>query len=413
MWSAPVSGQLLQPFSPQTLSNRFYIYNSVTNAYNIIDPATTNFAIGTGYLIRMPNNAVDAPATQVFNGQFTGTPNNGNVSIPVTSGTYNAVGNPYPSTLNADLFMSGNGITSNTDALYFWRKSNNAATTSYATYTTAGGTANSGDPNGIIPNGIIQVGQGFIAKATNSTLVFNNSMRVANNANQFLKTSENKSRIWLNLSNGTTPVNQMMIAYMSGATSGIDTSIDGLYINDSQTALTSIINSSEFVIQGRALPFEAADAVQLGFKTTIAGTFVIAIDHVDGLFATGQNVYLKDNLTNTIHNLSESAYAFSTAVGIFNTRFEMVYQTTTLGTNNSVFNENNVVVYQKEKALFIDSAIELLNNVKVYDITGRLLIEENNINASQVKLYPNATNGVLIVKITTQDNHIITKKVVQ
>jgi hypothetical protein len=46
-------------------------------------------------------------------------------------------------------------------------------------------------------------------------------------------------------------------------------------------------------------------------------------------------------------------------------------------------------------------------------IPDRLLIEERNSNASQVKLYPNATNGVLIVKITTQDNHIITKKEVQ
>ncbi|MDO8316346.1 MAG: M12 family metallo-peptidase, partial [Flavobacterium sp.] len=128
LWSSPVTGQQLQSFSPSTLSNRFYTYNPSTNLYNGI-VSTNNFALGTGYLIRMPNN--HPTAATIWEGQFEGIPNNGNYNLTVTSNTYNAIGNPYPSSLNANTFMTTNGIT---EALYFWRKTNNTLTSSYATY---------------------------------------------------------------------------------------------------------------------------------------------------------------------------------------------------------------------------------------------------------------------------------------
>jgi hypothetical protein len=51
-------------------------------------------------------------------------------------------------------------------------------------------------------------------------------------------------------------------------------------------------------------------------------------------------------------------------------------------------------------------------NVKVYDIRGRLLIEKNNINASETKIETDNTNQVLIVKVTTANDETVTKKVV-
>lgn len=123
-------------------------------------------------------------------------------------------------------------------------------------------------------------------------------MRTADNQNQFLRMKEiEKNRIWLNPSKDAVPVNQMMVAYMTGATQDIDPAIDGRYINDSQTALNSLINNEEFVIQGRSVPFDPTDVVPLAFKTTTSGNFTIAIDHVDGLFTAEQDIILKDNTT--------------------------------------------------------------------------------------------------------------------
>ena len=411
LWSSPVTGQQLQSFSPATLSNRFYTYDGTTNVYSAVSsPNATDFEKGTGFLIRMPN---DHPTTStIWTGTFTGVPNNGYLTVIVNTGGYTALGNPYPSTMDADAFIDANSIT---EALYFWRKTNNSANPSYATYTKAGGvgTANSADPNGLIPNGVIQVGQGFIAAVNYIDAVFTNAMRTTNNGNQFLKTKNtDKSRIWLNLTNDSGFFSQTLVAYMDKATSGIDAAIDGRYFNDSKTALTSIIKNEEFTIQGRSLPFDASDVVPLGFKTETAGDFTLAIDHTDGLFATGQKVFLKDNLTNTLHDLSTGSYAFTSAAGVFNTRFEFRYQQA-LGTIENELEANAIVVYKQNDKIKIDAGTQNIAGVKVYDIGGRLLVERKDINANTALIAVNGTTQVLLVHVITQEGSVVIKKIIQ
>lgn len=409
LWSSPVAGQQLQSFSPATLATRFYTYNPTTNLYNTqISPSTNNFSTGTGYLIRMPNNHPTTPT--IWTGTFTGVPNNGNYNLAVTNNTYNAIGNPYPSTISANTFIAANGIT---EALYFWRKTNNAATSSYATYTTAGGIANAGGSSSIAPNGTIQVGQGFIAKSTSTSLLFTNAMRTANNQNQFLRTKEiENNRIWLNLSKDAVPVNQMMLAYMTGATQNIDPAIDGRFINDSQTALNSLINNEEFVIQGRGLPFDPSDLVPLTFKTTTSGNFTIAIDHVDGLFSAEQDIILKDNATGAETDLKAGSYTFSAVAGVDNARFSLKYQKT-LGTNSFIFDENSVVVYKNKSEIQIKSGATTIDNVKLFDLNGRLLFEKAKVNANEATIESSKfANQVLIVQITSSDKNVVNKKLV-
>jgi hypothetical protein len=328
MFSSPVTGQQLQSFSPATLSSRFYTYNPATNLYTLVpSPSTTNFATGSGYLIRTPNNFPTNPT--VWTANYVGTPFNGTLTLPVTNGSYNAVGNPYPSTIDADMFFDANGIT---EALYFYRKTNGVNTSAYATYTKGGGVSSSGqsegngnsnDPNSLAPDGNIAVGQGFIVKATSNTVTFNNAMRLNSGAGVQLRASVERHRVWLNMTNPAGFFSQTLVAYMTGATNGVDAAIDGRYFNDNQTALTTIIDGQEFAIQGRSLPFENLDVVSIGFKTEFATTYTISIEKVDGLFSAGQAVYLKDNLTNTYTNLRLGSYTFNSVAGVFNNRFEL------------------------------------------------------------------------------------------
>ena len=412
LWSSPVSGQKLKAFSPLTLDTRFYTYNPSSNLYAVVpSPSTTDFATGTGYLVRMPNT-VSPTIASPYNGVFTGIPNNGTVNLTVNNDTFNAIGNPYPSTISANAFISAN---STTGTLYFWRKSNNSATTSYATYTTAGGVANSGDPLALQPNGTIQVGQGFIVKANTTTITFTNAMRTANNLDQFLKTKAiERNRIWLNLSAGAKSVNQMMVAYMDGATTGIDDAIDGRYINDNPVALNSSINGEEFVIQGKGLPFDIADTVPLAFKTNAAGTFTIGIDHVDGLFSNKQDIYLKDNSSGFDHNLNTSAYTFISDAGTFNSRFQLTYKITSpLGVNNPVFDINSILIYKQNGMLNINAGKTIIKTVRVFDIRGRLITEQKAINSNVTTFKSfNSPEQALLIQITSDDNNIVTKKVI-
>lgn len=407
LWSTPVANQLLQAFSPSTLVNRFYFYNPITNLYNTVaSPSTTSFSAGTSCLIRLPNNHPTTPT--VWNGTFSGIPNNGNINLSVTNTTYNAIGNPYPSGIDATMFMSENNIT---EAMYFWRKTNNTNTSSYGAFTLAGGVSNSGgDPLNLVPGIIIPVGQGFIVKATSNLIKFNNSMRVAAINAPLLKTANDKSRIWLNITSANGFFGQQMIAYMDGATVGIDNSIDGRFYNDVQTAFTSIIDNLEFSIQGRPVPFDASDEVSLGFKTNVASTFTISLNNFDGLFSEGQDIYLKDTTNGLVTNLKLGNYTFTTLTGVFNSRFKLLYQNQLSNPQQSI-DPNQVIIYNQNSNVTVNSGTIIMSKIKIFDIAGKVLIEKENINSSEYKIALNTKNMVYIVQIISNDNEVITKKI--
>ena len=165
-------------------------------------------------------------------------------------------------------------------------------------------------------------------------------------------------RFWLNLKSGNTSVGQTLIGYVTGATEGVDSGIDALYFNDSPLALTSLINNNEYIIQGRSVPFLDTDIVPLGFKTNVAGNFNIALANFDGLFSTNQAIFLKDNVTGTLHNLKVDSYTFTSEIGTYNGRFEIRYKNVTTFENGSW--DNGIPTTDKH-AVVIDSFTSLDN----------------------------------------------------
>ena len=171
-----------------------------------------------------------------------------------------------------------------------------------------------------------------------------------------------------------------------------------------------MIDNNELVIQARPA-FTAEDSVPLVFKTDVADNYTITLQQVEGIFNGSQDIFLKDNLTNLTHNFKTGSYTFTTDVGTFNNRFEIVYQNA-LAVQQPLFNDTSVVVYKQNNELIINSGNTSMTNVKVYDSRGRLLMEQNKINASQAKFYTGTTNEILIVKITSDTLGTVTKKVI-
>ncbi|WP_447634928.1 lamin tail domain-containing protein [Flavobacterium microcysteis] len=431
LWSSPVIGQNLKAFSSATLSNRFYTYNTATGTngdYEAIFPTqnegTYSFEAGKGYLIRTPDSHpayVEGNPGTAINAEFAGVPYNQSVNVALSNANtgFNLVGNPYPSAISiAQLFSS------NTDAIdgtiWFWRKRHGASGSGYATSTGMGVTSAQPEAAALNPNGVISAGQGFLVKvksgATQNTLNFSNALRSATTGGAFFRNSNTneveRHRIWLNLSNETEIVGQTLLGYMTGATSGVDYGIEGSYFNDSPIAFTSYIENKEFAIQGRSLPFTSDDVVPMSFKTDVAGNYTIAIDRVDGLFAGSQDVLLKDNVTAQIHDLKSGAYSFASAAGVFNNRFEVVYRAA-LGVKVPAISSKNIVVYKQNGSLVINSGNYIMENIELYDMSGRLIYTKNNVDTSSAIIanLPVA-NQVLVVKITTAENGTANKKIV-
>jgi hypothetical protein len=365
----------------------------------------------------MPNNH---PTTAtIWTGQFVGVPNNGDYSFPLVNGgvgnRFNLVGNPYPSPIDLTAFI-GNATNNNsiTGTLYFWRKTNASATPSYCTWN-LGGFVGNGDVLAIDPNDVLQTGQGFFVEGTGvgSTVVFDNSMRTNNHTNQFFKSAATveRNRIWLNATNADGLFSQTMVGYVTNATQDYDPMYDGKFINTGDMSLSSLIGAIPFAIQSRALPFADSDVVPLSFKATTAGSYSIAIDHVDGLFTGSQGIYLRDNLSGTIFDLHSGAYNFISEAGNFDSRFELVYQSSTLGVVPSEFNANHVLLYKDlTNNLIINTGSETMASVKVFDLTGKLLVDKKDINSNHAAMNIGIANEVVVVQIISDKGVTVTKK---
>ncbi|WP_176427582.1 T9SS sorting signal type C domain-containing protein, partial [Flavobacterium sp. ov086] len=174
----------------------------------------------------------------------------------------------------------------------------------------------------------------------------------------------------------------------------------------------SINESKKLAIQGRALPFQDTDQIPLGYKTTVAGDFTIAIDHADGLF-NNQAVYLEDKTTGIVTNLQAGNYTFTTAIGTFIDRFTIAYVKKTLGTGDFEDAQNGVFVSIKEKTIKVTSTKETIKEVTIYDINGQLLYNKKKIGVAELQI-PNlqSSNQVLLVKVTLDNDSLTTKKII-
>jgi hypothetical protein len=419
-WSSPVTGQQLKAFSPSTLDNRFYQYlftgTNTATAFQAINPLT-NFVPSKGYLIRAAN---DWPTTLTsFLSSFTGNPNNGGYTQNIGIG-YNLVGNPYASPISVDTFFEENPTIS---TVYFWNH-NVAAVgglypqNNYSYRNRLGGVAAAS--GGAVPNAYIQTAQGFYVNSSVATTAnFSNKQRVkAVNSTQFFKqnnvvnsSNEIEKHIFrLNLNDSQNAYNQILVGYSNESTNGIDTGIDAKALDNSQTYLYSVLDTSDLIIQGRSIPFVAEDIVPLGLKINTAGNYSISFDSFEGIFAN-QEIYLKDKLNNVVHDIKLSPYNFNSNEGTFNDRFEIVYENSAL--SNDTFNFENVQVYSNNKVITALSPNELLSDIFIYNVQGQLIYSKKDINENQfIVSNLNVQNQVLLITIKTNLNKEKTFKVI-
>ena len=249
--------------------------------------------------------------------------------------------------------------------------------------------------------------------------MFKNSMRIAGSNSQYFRNNNSnaidnleRNRIWLEISNLQGAYKQTMVGYVENATNGIDRGFDSALLDTSNpVSLYSVVNTSKLAIQGKALPFDINDFVPLGFKVNTGGTYQIKLSDFDGLFNT-TGIYLQDNETQTVHDFSSAnSYTFTTATGTFENRFILKY-TPVLGTNNSTFTNANVTVFKQNESIHISAVNASIQEVSVFDITGRLLYNKKNIHNNSL-IIDNLVMAqqVILINVLSEEGQIVTKKI--
>ncbi|TGD57585.1 T9SS sorting signal type C domain-containing protein [Flavobacterium humi] len=456
-WSSPVASFSSSNISPTT-SNIIYKWiptvASNTNGHGTWVNGNETMVKGKGYIERGLNNA---PSNVSFTSSFTGIPNNGIVTIPISRGTYdlaanyntslsptfatkdddnwNLLGNPYPSSISLYQFLTTN--TNIAGFVKIWKHglapslSNpspfynsyayNYDANDYTTYNLAGSSAGSSSDY------FIGAGQGFFVlmnantAATTENVVFNNVMRNKNYANnQFFRgasaanqKSAASGRIWLDIVSSTTN-RRTMIGYIEGASNEKDRLFDADTDLKMDFNIYSLIGYESQIIQSRKLPFDENDIVPLGMKIPSNGNYTIAIGEVDGFFANaGQKIYLEDKALHIVHNLSLAPYQFTGVAGISNERFALRFTDVTLGNPDPELISGNVAIYPSDNTIVIASKLENIKEYSIYDVLGRALASQYKVNSKEMLVTSIMnSNQALIVKVVLENGQSVTKKII-
>lgn len=462
-WNSPVTAASAFTLGNLTTATSFiYKYTPTQNGGNGIwewQSAGSVMLPTQGYIARAPMNFPTTGTKQTKTVNFIGTPNNGDITMPISKGTnanidntvggaiitdaddeWNLIGNPYPSAIDIVSFLNNPANTSVVDGtVYLWTHNTapsseildpfyghyvlNYTVTDYATVNSLGTTATAAT-GGPSPSKYIGAGQSFFVSAADAmpnnaiaNVIFTNGMRVTNNNNNFMRDTNDATpgfdaqRLWLNLSNNNGGFSQMLVGYASGATLGWDRGLDGEALAGNAVKLYSLAENKKLTIQGRPWPFVQEDVVPLGFKTTAQNTYTIGIDHLDAQFNT-QDIYLQDNLLNVIHNLKVAPYSFTAPAGTFDSRFVLRYSENTLSNDDFAALENSVFVFNDGK-LNVKSTIESINEITVFDLLGRTLVHFKDVNANEFKIKTLApTTKAILVKVELANGTIVNKKVI-
>jgi hypothetical protein len=198
------------------------------------------------------------------------------------------------------------------------------------------------------------------------------------------------------------------VGYIDGATNQRDPLFDAITKINNQFKLYSRDENNYYKIQGRGLPFEITDVVPLGIEIMESGTYRIGLAFVDEIFSNGQSIYLRDKYLNIVHELQNSFYEFVTSAGVFNNRFEIIYQNTTLGV--SIYDQTKLKVFRNlYKSVEIISSDFPVEEVFVFDMIGRTLFHSTYKNKSNRLEIPGIYCDNLIIKVKINGHYHVFK----
>lgn len=412
----------------------FYLYNESNTDIDWMvgweNPPSGNLSVGKGYAYLLTTDYTH----NLTGGNF----NTGNFSIPVynsgsnPSNSWNLIGNPYPSPINADAFISANsdanpasGILTGT--LYFWdddgSDGSNYASADYATYNRAGAV---GGGNTKTVNGFISIGQAFFVKANYSgNVAFTNTMR-SSTPGIFFKnkdiTKPISQKILLSVTSEDNHYNETLITFMDEATNDFDNWYDGEKIIGNQNlAFYSLLNNKPMAIQSFAPINPDMDTIfniPVGIKTSASGIFRIKLKKIEKVDAR-YNIYIIDKKENVIHELNEdNFFEFYCLEGTFEQRFEFILASVEINgkglTGIETEKEQLTSIYCYNNLLNINFAEKEHENssISIYDMIGKKVFYEEVVNSSRNKFKLYIEPGMYIAILESINSKPITKKII-
>lgn len=412
-WSTPVSSET---FSDMSYSRAYQLNAPGTSTadWSSVSGAS-NMTVGRGYAM-----------TGVNSHTFSGTINNGNISIPIEStgvnGNYNVFGNPYPSAICAADFVAANSSTIDGFINLFnhnenleYTEANQQITINYTGSTVAGNT----DGSSTLNNTFIGSCQGFYVKLNDGVysgnVSFNNSMRKG--TNQHFKTNAFdpvQAKFYLQLILGNTRYNTLF-AVIDNTTRNYDRGWDapaqsknGLHIS------TRDVMNKDLCIQ--AIPYiKNGMRIPLNVNFPSIGNYSIHLSPTDKMELKNLNPYLVDTKTWEFWNLlAEDAELSIDESGLEVNRYILLFSpelssTTSLAEYANTDLEDVSLLLNNGTLSFSGISTYEIESISVFDTQGKLIKRSEN-STSELDVNP-LSSGMYLVQIQTNNKQQKTFKI--
>lgn len=445
------------PGTPVSLSRRwlFKFINRAGNDPNGFQQVTPsdNFNPGEGFTMK------GSGASTTQNYVLSGLPNDGNYNHSVSANNFSIIGNPYPSALDADVFINANLASFEPGTgLHFWDHFGGGSHVQreyqggYAVYTLAGGTPALAHPSvdqsissgTRTPGRFIPVGQAFFvqAAASGGTFTFTNAQRAffresdigplpedssvffkANklpdgkktiNLQVSVKESANASRGKIRLGHRDEQkfYRQLLLDFNPANTTGNDLGFDArmldVYIND----MYWLSDGEKLVIQ--SLPFNPTEMIPLGLVSAKDSFHEIQLAELSGI---DEPVFLFDALNNTYYELKESPTKVWVEKGAYQNRFFITFrQQNTLSIEENTLENNRLIAFYSPDTgtIQLENARQNIENVEVYNLNGQRITVVKNLNVTSASIeFQSFSNGIYLLKIRYENGVAETRKVVK
>ena len=431
---------------------------------------------GIGYTQKGTGTA--APEQQYI---FEGKPNNGTILVDVddvggtgsvagTTKTEFLLGNPYPSALDIHKFIDDNegvvkgylqlwqqwsGTSHNLD-MYDggYAQVNKTGTIAASQFMGMEGNDTGGEEGTKVPTRYLPVGQGFIVEIENDgvlpfsgTVEFNNSQRAFIKESDadpsddqvgsvFSKTKKSKQsgddsaaevtasagvmqkiRLNFNSTSGPSTHRELLLGFSEFTTDGFDYGYDAENTEASNNELNLALEGKHMSIQAYG-SITDDKVLPLHFSSSGDNAFEIRISDTNNL-PEDQPVYLHDKLTGTYFNLrSDGAYGFSSGQGIFNERFQLVFQNEeeSLSAETETIAENHVYYKPSLNTLYVKKLNSDVSKLSLVNMRGQTIMEMANVSRTTLEnglQLPNMSTGTYIVMFRTDSDAIVSKKIIK
>jgi hypothetical protein len=441
--------------SPLTIAP-FWIYKfiikSLYSDWVAVGSAST-IAAGEGFTMKGTSGTDATTVNGVENNtgsnqryDFRGKPNDGTIDISVLPEELTLTGNPYPSAIDLQLFLTvaTNASAANcTGIAYFWEHDKTVNSHYIADYKGGYGSYSPGtdiyspavfysyngsgsDVTSVTSPGIVYkrkyspIGQGFMIEGkvgATGNVQMKNSFRVfikegIGNNSQFEKRSNKKTsannaggtpQIRFNtlLDNG--PISQMILVFDPLSTDGVDRAMDAASPNDSPANNYFVIDGNEYIIE--VMPFDIDKKIPVGFRNYAEANYKITVNEMLNIPEV-DNVFLHDKTTDLYHDIKNSFYELTLPAGTYNSRYEITFKNGALGVD--ALKSQGFLVQQDNinKNLIINNPSQIeLATCSLYDVVGRLIFTKTKLGKDSNYAFPTSdlSNGIYIVKLTTID----------